>query len=548
MDVIKVQLDRIKQQLAGLTATQRMLVGTLVTIMGFTLYYAVHFAGTPEMTPVLDQAMSDGDIAQISGELERHGIAYSVSGGRVMVPSERRAEAVAELMYARVLPHDTPSVFETLNKEVGAFSPGDEREDMRVEITQRQMAQIICRWPDVVDATVVINAKDQQRIEGSILPSATVSIQTHDGTGGTKNLIKSAAESIVGAVPGLTRGQVRVIIDGIAHRLADNDNSAAAGGDDYIDLKRQNEDMLEENLRKCFAEIPGLFVTVNCDVDNTTKSEEATVYDPKGTLTKEYESTDHTTETSGPVAGGGEAGAGANTSASIAGGTGGGQGSNSTSEDTTSKSQTFAGGTKTHVDTPPGKEIVKSATVRVPRSHFVANYKVSNSNSEPDETALQASAALELAQIRQQAMNCLGLDSDKALSVAMYTDAAPSMNLTAAAVTQTPSGGVGSVSGYAKEIAIGVLAVVSLFMMSSMVKKATPAPVAVVPVEVKGTPILDGAEQLAGEAAFANATLDGMELDEDAMKTQQMLDQVTTMVKENPDGAAALVKRWLNRT
>jgi flagellar biosynthesis/type III secretory pathway M-ring protein FliF/YscJ len=42
--------------------------------------------------------------------------------------------------------------------------------------------------------------------------------------------------------------------------------------------------------------------------------------------------------------------------------------------------------------------------------------------------------------------------------------------------------------------------------------------------------------------------LDAMELDEDAVRTQQMLDQVSTMVAENPDGAATLVKRWMNRT
>jgi flagellar biosynthesis/type III secretory pathway M-ring protein FliF/YscJ len=38
-----------------------------------------------------------------------------------------------------------------------------------------------------------------------------------------------------------------------------------------------------------------------------------------------------------------------------------------------------------------------------------------------------------------------------------------------------------------------------------------------------------------------------MEMDEDSVRTQQMLDQVSTMVKENPDGAASLVKRWLSR-
>jgi flagellar biosynthesis/type III secretory pathway M-ring protein FliF/YscJ len=60
--------------------------------------------------------------------------------------------------------------------------------------------------------------------------------------------------------------------------------------------------------------------------------------------------------------------------------------------------------------------------------------------------------------------------------------------------------------------------------------------------------VLSAAEGLVGEVGMSNAALDGMEMDEDAVKTQQMLDQVTTMVKENPEGAAALVKRWLNRS
>jgi flagellar biosynthesis/type III secretory pathway M-ring protein FliF/YscJ len=46
---------------------------------------------------------------------------------------------------------------------------------------------------------------------------------------------------------------------------------------------------------------------------------------------------------------------------------------------------------------------------------------------------------------------------------------------------------------------------------------------------------------------MANSALDGVEMDDDAIRTQQVLDQVSNMVKENPDGAAALVKRWLSR-
>jgi flagellar biosynthesis/type III secretory pathway M-ring protein FliF/YscJ len=54
-------------------------------------------------------------------------------------------------------------------------------------------------------------------------------------------------------------------------------------------------------------------------------------------------------------------------------------------------------------------------------------------------------------------------------------------------------------------------------------------------------------EDLAGEVGEGNALLDGMELDDDAVRAQQMIGQVSSMVKENPDAAAQLVKRWLDR-
>jgi flagellar biosynthesis/type III secretory pathway M-ring protein FliF/YscJ len=81
-----------------------------------------------------------------------------------------------------------------------------------------------------------------------------------------------------------------------------------------------------------------------------------------------------------------------------------------------------------------------------------------------------------------------------------------------------------------------------------MVRKSAPQPIIAAPMELAEAPALSGGEDIAGEAVEGNPMLDGMELDEDAIKAQQMVEQVATMVKENPDAAANLVKRWLNRT
>jgi flagellar biosynthesis/type III secretory pathway M-ring protein FliF/YscJ len=114
--------------------------------------------------------------------------------------------------------------------------------------------------------------------------------------------------------------------------------------------------------------------------------------------------------------------------------------------------------------------------------------------------------------------------------------------------------------GHIREAVLGVLALVSLFMVSMVVKKGTPAPAVAFAAGGGGSSASPGAPgapnsslidvggEVVGEVGTAVTTLDGMELDDEALRTQQMLDQVSSLVKENPDSAATLVKRWLNRT
>ena len=98
-----------------------------------------------------------------------------------------------------------------------------------------------------------------------------------------------------------------------------------------------------------------------------------------------------------------------------------------------------------------------------------------------------------------------------------------------------------------KEIALGALALVSLFMVSMMVRKGTPAPIIVPKPERSSASATLTTEAIAAEANEGLQSMDGMEVDDDSVRTQQMIGQVSSMVKENPEGAASLVKRWLNR-
>src|SRR5262245_60729904 len=116
MDTIKAQLLRIQQQLSGLSASQKMLTASLVGIMVMTILFWGRFAGTAQMEPVLDQSLPPETIGQIQAALTSHGIKSSIVGDRIMVPADRKLEAVAMLAFNNALPSGGANVWDEMIK------------------------------------------------------------------------------------------------------------------------------------------------------------------------------------------------------------------------------------------------------------------------------------------------------------------------------------------------------------------------------------------------------------------------------------------------
>lgn len=559
MDAFKAQFERIRQQLAALTATQKMLVAALVAVMVLTVLYWGRYAGNAEMVPVLDQVLTDDDIGPIDHQLELAGVPHSVSAGKVLVPADRKGEILANLMFARVLPQDTHSAFETMSKEINPFMPNSQVEMAFSEATAMELSSLISRFPGVANARVIINAKDERRIEGSIPPSATVFITTKGEAENAKTLVRAAADGVAHAVSGLTPNHISVLINGASMKVPDSESSMDPSSDDLLDIREKREFDLEQKIRNEFSFINGLTVSVNCDVENRVMVDHTLKYDKAGTVVQPIETTSTNEETTTAGAASREPGAVSNTGQAgtngavsldgSAGGSGGGGNSTTNSKDE-AKNGVWVGQSEITTQTPAGKDSVRSVTVRVPVSYFNAIYK-RTSTGAADAPAEFVSA--QVASIKDGVKKVVGLTTDDALSVATYTDL-PVNDLAMATAPSIPSSAMNSVGGHVKEIGIAVLAIVSLLMMATMVRKTTPPQLVMPPASGQpatsaagGLGQLGSGESIAGEVGAGAGALDGMEMDEEAVRTQQMLDQVSTMVKENPDAAASLVKKWLTR-
>jgi flagellar M-ring protein FliF len=564
MDFLKSQGQKIREQLAGLTPSQKMLAGSLVVIMVMTLAWWSRYAGSSEMVALLEQDFSDESLSRATMLLKREQIPYKVVGKRVHVASDRQFEAIAALGYEQLLPQDTSSAWETIIEKMDSpWNPQSKQDQVFNHAKEVLLGQVLRAVKGIRKAQVVID-NQQKRSFGDDRrePTASVQITTDDGGGKSgKRLAEVAANVVAGAVSGMKRSSVHVIVDGASHTIHDaGEDTFAEGAQSIMEGIEWGERYYAEKMERHLHRInPGIMATVTVDPQITSRQIEKQESDKGKTFGKEVELNERTEENSTTSRAPAEPGAvpnvganvGANQSLSVgAGGGGAGEGtSNSTTENKT-KIQLFPSTVREWIKSPAGAIAVVGASISVPRSHFVRIFKQSYPDAkEPDDEALKPIVDKEMPSLRGIALGALPID-EKKVQMNVFYDCLPSGPPEAAAqASAATSFPLGAIRGYAKEIALGALAVMSLFMMSMMVRKGSPAAVAAPPAERERKPPapIPAAEDVAGEAVEGDQTMEAVEIDGQAVKTQQMISQVQTMVRDNPDAAANLVKRWLNR-
>jgi flagellar biosynthesis/type III secretory pathway M-ring protein FliF/YscJ len=564
MDFVKQQFDKIREQLAGLNASQRMLAGALAVIMVMTLLWWSKYAGTSEMEDLLGQDFSAEEVTRVSGLLDQRGIPRKVNGARVQVPADRRTEALALLTYEGVGPTDTSAGFDDIIAKMDSpWNTDVKQNEMFKRAKEAVLAQVMRAWPGVRDAQVILDLKQKRAFgEADSAPSATVNLRMK-GTGEKpgKRLIQAAADAIAGAVSGMNRSRVTVIVDGASHTVGDKEEGGV-GGDSWMDLVKEGERHFAQKIQDHLRYIDGVMVSVTVDPNMKSLQQEKETYDKEKTLTllaESTERTDESTTTSRPPGEPGvvpNTGAGANQPLSVGGSSGGGggatvagggEGSTTNTNENKTKNQIFPSVVREWIRSPAGASAVVGASVSIPRSHLLKIYKAAFPNAkEPDDATLQPLIDKELARVKDNVLGCVSQTPDDKVKVDWYYDYLPAGGDAAGQVAVAASVPL-AITGHLKEIALGALAVVSLFMVSMMVRKATPAPIIPPMPEKPAKPAFTPPEEPVAEATEGLQEMDGIEVDTDSVRNQQIISQVSSMVKENPDAAANLVKRWLSR-
>ncbi len=544
MEFVRRWLAQIQTQLSELTVSQKLLMGTLALFIPIVLGLMWMWAAQPQMSPLLDQPLSAEQRLRITSYLESQSIAFRTEGDRVLIPTERRSEALAGLQLQQLLPEDTSQGFRAILEQQNWWQSSAQNRQVYNIALQNEIGRVIRSYPWVRRATVIISRPQNEGFGATHMrPTASVNVEASGG-----RFDRKRADAVAGLVSGAVaemRPEDVTVIDAVAGRQWRTQGEEEILPGDYLEHIEAQERFYREKVTRALGYIRGVIVAVNVEVDLTRKETHKSLIDKDGSaelLKREF--TRSTTTTERDVAG--EPGARPNTGMAI--NTAESSGTSSTSEERESEFDTFPGTIDEKAWSPGGAPTRISATVNVPHSYFVSLYMRGEEEDAdpPADDAVGPLIAERSEAIRKQVENILSARQPGRVVVDVYPDAQTAFGGSGGEAAEA---GVGSTllvgRGWVKPVGLGALALVSVGLMLMMVRKANQQNEPPSAEEIAGLPPqLPNEEDVIGEADESDTALPGMELDEDEMRSRKIAEQVGEMVKSNPADAATLIKRW----
>lgn len=562
MELVRRYLVQIKSQLMGLTISQKLLIGLLGVVMIATIFFTVIWSAKPQMVPVIPQAMSPEDINKVEMYLKgKH--EYQVSGDKILVPVESAYAIRGELMAADALPHDLATAFASMIRESSPFTTDAMNTRAWNNALQIELTRWLRSFPYVSTGTVIINTGQQSSLGRKAIPStASVAIQTRDGKDISSAQLLCIVDFVSGTVPGLNRENVHVVVNGQrAYRGPDANTGTPSN---MLESKKEIEGELEGKLFRMFASMGDVKIAVFAMPDLSLRERVTTSYNNNGTVVKPLQESSKEQMSSDATGGAvGEPGMGSNVTASVNDAPASGRKNSSSTSDNNTQNLVKVGETHLVEKLPPGVEWKQvTASISLPRSYFVSIFRrrANDPKAEPDDAKLQPIADEQLKSALALAKNIIGVKADDQVRVDWYDDTIVSNAPDVIVASAGFAGGLSNVSQYAKQGVLFLIALGAMGTMLMMVRKAVPAGADDVDTGVffgggkkgkkKGPSVeqLDAIDDVFGEANQGEAVLTGIELDDETLASRKMVDEVSTMIKENPENAASLVKRWMTKS
>lgn len=554
MEFLRRLILQTQSHLKGLTLSQRLAIGSCVALIAVSLLWLMQWAAEPDLVPLLDQPLTAAQTDTIAQRLGAMGVEYKLVNEAIMVSADKRIGLLVRLTESKALPEDVVLDFNRLVEQNSPWLPAEEQNWRRTVALGNELAKALRYMNGVEEARVFIDRNTKRTVSGPpVVPKASVFVKLTGGQPLDERRTEAIARFVCFAVSGLDMTQVAVTDARTGRSMSVRPPNELLPFDDLED-RQKKEQYFANKIQTLLANIPGLLVAVHAELDpESRKTTRQTYTKPLPVSEKSETMTQNRGE---PVSGQGVV---PNTSKVV---------TPSAVTDRTEKESneaTYETRPESVVESVSPWHGLKSltASVNVPRSYLAAIFKQANAGKDPTDAELNASAAEELKKITEAARAAIAAKDEGSVVVNWFHDEAMMQmgGIAEAAVAGTDM--MTMVRTYGGRAGLGALAVGSLFMMLMMVRKVSEGPV--LPgeeppqpqiIRIVGGKAAAAAEEEAetltvgmptvGEAEAREQLLVGREVDDSTLRIQQVVDQVSDMIRNDPEISVGILQRWID--
>jgi flagellar M-ring protein FliF len=572
MDQVRVLLASIQKNLGALGATQKLLIGSLAVIMLMTLFLVSQYAGKQTYVPLLPGASSE-DQQKAATVLRTANIGFQEGPTGILVPAEKREDAFALLGQSGNQPANSALVFENLLKNQNWMNSREQNRQLYKVMLDNWLSGVLSKFGGIRQASVFVDVPEPGGIGQSVKRAkASVTLFSDTGRAVPQETVDAAARFVSGSVAGLDLDSV-VVNDATAGKgrkvTTDTELLPTTYREYASSVERDFKSKIESLLR--FMDPPAV-VEVTATVDVTRVHSQVSKTLPKGSGSETFpkkETTSSTSETQATAA----AEPGLRSNAPLDINAGGAKGGKSEQKQEDIEYENRPGTRVDQIDDPRGHPTHLVATVMVPRAYIAgliqreAPVKEGQKPEAPapdriaarfdeERKAIEASLKPHVNTRTPEGQAVLGEVVVTMVTGEVFATNTPGPGGVGGAGTSAGSpgglaGALGTVlasgsSGMIDRIVLGALAVVALGMMLFMVRRTGRRTHIPLPQELAGRPpTLEAKSDLVGEADETETAMAGIEVGEEQIKADKMREQVSELVRQNPEGAAKLLNRWI---
>lgn len=269
MDFLNKAYGQAKDLLLSMTPATRLVTGLLAALVVVSLVYLFQPTDSGDDEYLLGgRSFSTDELIDVQRALSEAGLqGYQLDGTRIKIPRGKRAEYIAAMATGKAVPANFNEYMDEALATSHPFESRDKQQARLKQAKQKELSLILRAMEGIERATVQYDVAQTSGFPRRQVATAMVAVRPATGWELDSARVTSIQDLVASSIAGMKRENVTVndLVAGITWAGVAMTGDAGRGAI-YANMKRQYERDWAEKVRKALAFVPGAVVAANVEL------------------------------------------------------------------------------------------------------------------------------------------------------------------------------------------------------------------------------------------------------------------------------------------